>query len=42
MGGPELERMNEKNQYILEQRDVKKLSEINLLPKGIADKITKL
>lgn len=32
IGGPELERMNEQNQYILEWRDFNKLSDINFLP----------
>ena len=42
MGGPELERMNDKNQYVLEERDIKKLTEINLLPKEIAEKLQEL
>ena len=41
MGGPELTRMNEQNQFILETRDLTKLSEINLLPFGVADKLHK-
>jgi len=33
MGGPELARMDEKNQFILEEREFSKLSEVNLLPR---------
>lgn len=39
IGGPELKRMNENNQYILEEREVTKISEINLLPNGLANKL---
>lgn len=33
IGGPELARMNEQNQYILEEVDIDQISKINFLPK---------
>ena len=39
MGGPELEWANKDNQYILEKKDLAKLSKINLLPGKIVAKL---
>lgn len=39
IGGPEIERMNEKNQYILEEKSIGELSKINLLPKEVISKL---
>jgi len=39
MGGPELEIMNEQNQYILEEINLSEISKINLFPPGIAKRV---
>jgi 8-oxo-dGTP diphosphatase len=39
MSGPELQAMTPENQFILEERDLIKLSEINLLPEGLDKKL---
>lgn len=41
MSGSEMEWANEDNQYILERKDLAKLSEINLLPSKIVAKLQK-
>lgn len=42
LGGPELERMNQNNQYLLEMIDIDRLSEINLYPSGFIEKLKKI
>lgn len=39
IGGPELERMNEQNQYLLEEKSMAELHKINLLPKGATSRL---
>ncbi len=41
MGGPEMGRMNERNQYILEERKIAEIPKINVLPKTIVGKLQK-
>ncbi len=39
IGGPELERMSDTNQFILEKVNLDEISKINLLPESIKDKL---